>query len=299
MRPSKKNLLKPKEASLDPSIKVETHIIELPKDENKLFDEEDDVGASIVPDLSLPSEDEEEELKPNNVWEYAIDVLFKLSRLHPEEKSLRKWVKYQDIETKEHFHQWNKNDITIGEPHTSYLENSWDKSNLEFLKTNSTRNLHMLWKYLYHLARKTKESSTTGDPYSFMLPDQFFSLSWREFMSWRLEDSNQSTCSIPSDGHRGYTKQDTRHESNQIAYQSLAFKKSIKREVSQYTILKDEKYFEACKRNLLVTATTHDCEEILDGNYKPENNTKNSSNRRNTSCTVFSTRYYKVTWVKP
>ena len=44
------------------------------------------------------------------------------------------------------------------------------------------------------------------------------------------------------------------------------------REVSQYTILKDEMYFEAFKRNLLVTATTHDCEEILNGDYKPESN---------------------------
>ena len=58
------------------------------------------------------------------------------------------------------------------------------------------------------------------------------------------------------------TKQDTRYKSNQNAYQLLGFKKSIKREVSQYTVLKDEKYFEAFKRNLLVTATTHDCEEI-------------------------------------
>ena len=42
--------------------------------------------------------------------------------------------------------------------------------------------------------------------------------------------------------------------------------------MSQSTILKDEKYFEAFKRNFLVTATTHDCEEILDGNQKPKNN---------------------------
>ena len=90
-------------------------------------------------------------------------------------------------------------------------------------------------------------------------------------MSWRLEDSNQSTSSISSNGHRGYIQQDSRHESNQNAYQLLSFKKSIKREVSQYTILKDEKYFEAFKRNFLVTATTHGCEEILDGNHKPEN----------------------------
>ena len=71
---------------MDPSIKVEMAIIELPNDVNKLFDGKDDVGTSTIPDLFLPSEDEEEEVKSNNVWEYAIDVLFKLSPLHPEGK---------------------------------------------------------------------------------------------------------------------------------------------------------------------------------------------------------------------
>ena len=90
MTPSKTKILKPKEASLDPSLKVETPTVELPNDENKLFDEDNDVGTSTIPDLSLPSEDEEEESKSSNVREYAIDVLFKLSPLHPEGKSLRK-----------------------------------------------------------------------------------------------------------------------------------------------------------------------------------------------------------------
>ena len=93
----------------------------------------------------------------------------------------------------EQIYQSNENDTIIGEPHASYHENSWDKSNLEFLRTNSIRNLHMLWKYLHHLVREAKESSTLRDPYSFMLPDQFCNLTWREFMSWRLEDFNQST----------------------------------------------------------------------------------------------------------
>ena len=59
MTPSKKKLLKPKEVSLD------SPIVELPNDENKLFDEEDDVGTSTITDLSLPSEDEDEEIKSN------------------------------------------------------------------------------------------------------------------------------------------------------------------------------------------------------------------------------------------
>ena len=63
---------------MDPSIKTE------------LFDEEDDEGTSTIPDLSLPSEDEEEGAESNNVWEYAIGELFRLSTLHPEGKSLRK-----------------------------------------------------------------------------------------------------------------------------------------------------------------------------------------------------------------
>ena len=41
------------------------------------------------------------------------------------------------------------------------------------------------------------------------------------------------------------------------------------RELSQYTMLKDEKYFEAFKRFLLITPTTHGCEEILEGDYLP------------------------------
>ena len=78
---------------MDPSIKVENPIIVLPNDENKMFDAEDDVGTSTIPDLSLPSEDHEEDIKSNNVWEYSIYVLFQLAPLHSEGKSLRKWVK--------------------------------------------------------------------------------------------------------------------------------------------------------------------------------------------------------------
>ena len=50
---------------MDPSLKEETPIVELPNNENKLFDEDDDVGTSTIPDLSQPSEDEEDKVKSN------------------------------------------------------------------------------------------------------------------------------------------------------------------------------------------------------------------------------------------
>ena len=97
--------------------------------------------------------------------------------------------------------------------------------------------------------------------------------------------------------YRGKPKQDSRYKSNQNVDQLLVFKKSIKREVSQYTILKDEKYFEAFKRNVLVTATTHGFEEILEGDYMHgyDDDSQELFQQSNTSCTMFSTKCYIVT----
>ena len=91
--------------------------------------------------------------------------------------------------------------LAFREISTSYLENSWDKGNPEFLKTNSIKNMYMLWKYLHHLVREAKESSIHGDQFSILLPDQFCNLTWKEFMTWRLQDSNQNTSSVSNTGY--------------------------------------------------------------------------------------------------
>ena len=49
MAPSKKKVVKPKEVSLESSPKDELPKVELPKDENKLFDEDNDIGTSPLP----------------------------------------------------------------------------------------------------------------------------------------------------------------------------------------------------------------------------------------------------------
>ena len=75
--------------------KEDTQKLELPDDDNKLFDEGDDIGNSTIPDISLPIED------ANNskcVWEYAINDLLQLSLLHAEGKILRNWVRFQPME---------------------------------------------------------------------------------------------------------------------------------------------------------------------------------------------------------
>ena len=67
-----------------------------------------------------------------------------------------------NMDDMEQFYQW----AVIGELSTSDIENSWDKSHPEFLKTNPIKNLHMLWKYLHHLVQEAPESSIPGNPFS-------------------------------------------------------------------------------------------------------------------------------------
>ena len=155
-----------------------------------MFDVDDDIGTSTFAELSVSSEDE-----------HAIDILFKLSPIHPDGKSLRKWVKHQTMDDMEQFYQRDKKYLAIGELSISCFENSWNKGNLEFLKTNSIKNLHMLWKYLHHLVGEDQESSIPGNPFSILLSDHFCNLTWKEFMTWRLQDSNQNTCSVSNTGY--------------------------------------------------------------------------------------------------
>ena len=51
--------------------------------------------------------------------------------------------------------------------------------------------------------------------------------------------------------------------------QLMNFKRGIKRDISAYPTLKDEKYYESFKRSVLVTARAHDCEEILQPTFRP------------------------------
>ena len=119
----------------------------------------------------------------------------------------------------------------------------------------------MLWKYIHHLVMEAQ--TVNGDVFSILLPKNFCKITWKEFMTWRLNNSTLSHGNMSPAGYRGPHKADSHPNAQHL----LNFKKSIKREVSQYTILKDEKYFEAFKRKLLVAATTHSSEEALDPHY--------------------------------
>ena len=53
--------------------------------------------------------------------------------------------------------------------------------------------------------------------------------------------------------------------------QADQFKKSVKRDVSQFIVLKDKKQFKSWHQNLLATAAAQDVEDVLNPTYMPSN----------------------------
>ena len=53
------------------------------------------------------------------------------------------------------------------------------------------------------------------------------------------------------------------------ALELMSFKEGIKREITAYPSLKDERYFDGFKRSLFIIAKTHECSDVLDPNYTP------------------------------
>ena len=113
MSPFKKKAVKLEEDSLEATPKAELPACVLPNDENKLFDEDDDLGTSTIPDVSAASEEEKEMSLPGG-WDHAIDTLFKLSTVHSDGRSLNQWVHYQNMASMEQIFQWDERQLAVG-----------------------------------------------------------------------------------------------------------------------------------------------------------------------------------------
>ena len=151
----------------------------------------------------------------------------------------------------------------------------------------------MLRKYIHHLVQDSHISVSTDATDHALEPDNFLHTTFHQFMSWKLNEITSSpspppsvtasdpraapsnpSCSTQLLNFKRGIKRDisaypTLKDEKYYESQLLNFKRGIKRDISAYPTLKDEKYYESFKRSVLVTARAHDCEEILQPTFRP------------------------------
>ena len=154
---------------------------------------------------------------------------------------MRAWVIYHSPTFLENFLMWEldtlQNDaITVCFPSRDPSQ----PNSLVPLKPNSIRHLIMLRKYIHHLVQDSHLSvaSDASDP--VLEPSNFLHSTFHQFMSWKLNEITTSSPSTPPSVTASSPRASPSPPS--CSSQLLNFKRGIKRDISAYPTLKDEKY---------------------------------------------------------
>ena len=182
---------------------------------------------------------------------------------------MRAWVTYHSLTSLEDFLMWELDTLQYDAITVCFPSRDTTQPNsLVSLKPNSIRHLIMLWKYIHHLVQDSHLSVSSDATDHALEPDNFLNTTFHQFMSWKLNEITTSSPSPPL----SVTTSDPRAAPStpSCSSQLLNFKRGIKRDISAYPTLKDEKYYESFKRSVLVTARARNCEEILQPTFRTQ-----------------------------
>ena len=136
-----------------------------------------------------------------------------------------------------------------------------------YLRTNQTKQICGLITYMKHVFSEYMSAGVRTDPFHPFLPEewnQHTSTMMRTFLVQHLPipigPEPVTSGPLPSSKPTAYSP---------AALELMIFKKGIKREITAYPSLKDERYFDGFKRSLFIVAKTHECSDVLDSNYTP------------------------------
>ena len=182
------------------------------------------------------------------VWEHVIAVLMKLLvSTTAEGQNLRSWITYHSLTSLEDFLMWELDTLQYDAIAVCFPSRDTTQPNsLVSLKPNSIRHLIMLRKYIHHLVQDSHLSVSSDATDYALKPDNFLHATFHQFMSWKLNEITTSSPLPPPT----VTASDPRAAPStpSCSTQLLNFKRGIKRDISAYPTLKDEKYYESFKR---------------------------------------------------
>ena len=195
-------------------------------------------------------------------WEHSLTTLLGHDSTSDPGIALRQWVHFQGVHNILNLLSWEEDELkAIPAQQVFTLD---DHGQGSYLRTNQVEQICGLITYMKHLFRENNSGiEIREDTFHPFLPeewDQHTSTMLRTLLIQRPEPvlSKPISSSRPT----GYSP---------AAIDLMGFKKGIKREITAYPSLKDERYFDGFKRSLfiLLVAKTHECSQVLDPNYTP------------------------------
>ena len=190
-------------------------------------------------------------IKLSPIWEHTLTEILN----HGNKKRgiiMRSWVKHNNLEDISDLLIYDLNDLTPGGTLCYYKETA-EAEDSKLMPNTPLKELYNLYRYIQHLILESR----------FDYDDDEFDDALDEG-NWLLQTRGKYMIFVI---YHSSTATESRNTSNQ---KLLSFRKGIKREETAYPTLKDERYSDSSSRSLyVITARSHECEDVLDPEYTP------------------------------
>ena len=204
-------------------------------------------------------------IKVSTQWEHSLANLLGHDPTSEPCIALRQWVHFQGVENILDLLSWEEDELkAMPAQQVFYLD---DHGQGSYLRTNQTKQICGLITYMKHVFSAYMSEGVRTDPFHPFSPEEWnhqTSTMMRTFLVQHLPNpicpEPVTSGPIPSSKPTAYSP---------AALELMSFKKGIKREITAYPSLKDERYFDGFKRSLFIVAKTHECSDVLDPNYTP------------------------------
>ncbi|KAL7573266.1 hypothetical protein ACA910_003411 [Epithemia clementina (nom. ined.)] len=212
-----------------------------------------------------------------NVWKHTVTVLLGVPDDAEEYAIFSNWVINKALtQGLDNFYDHDESIFDVGDPAMVYKKQS--KGGDINLTSTMVSKLHGLWRYM-HIFPEPNADGTVNDIEDHMdkTTGKFTFLQYHEWEIHTAFDMRKALIKqFPAGSSSpGLTTPSTPRQSSPSTVASpgtqqlLAFKKGIKCDVEQYPTLKDERYFDSFSRSVYITATSHDCSDVLIPSFVP------------------------------
>ena len=209
---------------------------------------------------------ENQNIRVSTQWEHSLTNLLGHDSTTEPGIALRQWVHHQGVENHLDPLSWEEDEVKANP--TQQVFSLDDHGQGSYLRTNQTKQICGLITYMKHVFSEYMAGGVRPDPFHIFSSEEWSqqtSTMMRTFLVHNLPNpiGPQPVISGPISSSRPAAY-------SPAALELMSFKKGIKREITAYPSLKDERYFDGFKRSLFIVAKTHKCSEVLDPNYTPD-----------------------------
>ena len=208
---------------------------------------------------------ENQDIRVSTQWEHSITNLLGHALTTEPGIALRQWVHHQGVENHLDLLSWEEEEVKANP--TQQVFSLDEHGQGSYLRTNQTKQLCGLITYMKDMFGEYMSTGVRPDPFHPFSPEEWSnqtSIMMRTFLVQHLPNpigpEPITSGPIPSSKPTTYSP---------AALELMSFKKGIKREITAYPSLKDERYFDGFKRSLFIVAKTHECSDVLEPTYTP------------------------------